>query len=129
MSRTQIMLHACKLVSDTPSQQVQHHLCSAPLLLLLLLAPLSQVTNVLVLDENPAGLEGPWVTYARMVTLRTNKALTGATRHARVDCYSLLCSGGAARHSLLQSDLQSLHTPSIMMSIQIAYSDQRWSYT
>ena len=36
-----------------------------------------QVTNVLVLDENPEGLEGPWVTYARMVTLRTNKALTG----------------------------------------------------
>ena len=29
------------------------------------------------LDENPAGLEGPWVTYARMVTLRTPKALTG----------------------------------------------------
>lgn len=36
-----------------------------------------KVTNVLVLDENPAGQEGPWVTYARMVTLRTNKALTG----------------------------------------------------
>lgn len=33
--------------------------------------------NVVVLDENPEGLEGPWVTYARMVTLRTNKALTG----------------------------------------------------
>jgi hypothetical protein len=47
------------------------------LLLLLLL----QVTNVLVLDENPAGLEGPWVTYARMVTLRTNKALTGDMQH------------------------------------------------
>lgn len=39
----------------------------------------TQVTNVLVLDENPAGLEGPWVTYARMVTLRTNKSLTGAS--------------------------------------------------
>lgn len=38
---------------------------------------LIQVTNVFVLDENPEGLEGPWVTYARMVTLRTNKALTG----------------------------------------------------
>lgn len=37
-----------------------------------------QVTNVIILDENPEGLEGPWVTYARMVTLRTNKALTGA---------------------------------------------------
>ncbi|KAG2430092.1 hypothetical protein HXX76_010191 [Chlamydomonas incerta] len=31
----------------------------------------------LVLDENESGKEGPWVTYARMVTLRTNKALTG----------------------------------------------------
>lgn len=30
-----------------------------------------------VLDENPEGCEGPWLTYARMVTLRTNKCLTG----------------------------------------------------
>jgi hypothetical protein len=36
-----------------------------------------QVTNVLILDENEPGKEGPWVTYARMVTLRTNKKLTG----------------------------------------------------
>lgn len=36
-----------------------------------------KVTNVLVIDENPAGLEGPWVTYARMVTLRTPKYVTG----------------------------------------------------
>lgn len=35
------------------------------------------MTNVVVLDENLEGLEGPWVTYARMVTLRTNKSLTG----------------------------------------------------
>jgi OHCU decarboxylase len=34
------------------------------------------VTNLLVLDENPAGLEGPWSTYARMITLRTPKFLT-----------------------------------------------------
>ena len=33
------------------------------------------VTNVIVLDENPAGQEGPWTTYARMVTLRTPKHL------------------------------------------------------
>jgi cation diffusion facilitator CzcD-associated flavoprotein CzcO len=38
---------------------------------------LEGVRNVLVLDENEAGLEGPWVTYARMVTLRTPKHLTG----------------------------------------------------
>ena len=34
------------------------------------------VTNILVIDENPEGLEGPWVTYARMMTLRTPKQLT-----------------------------------------------------
>lgn len=36
-----------------------------------------RVNNVLVLDENPAGREGPWITYARMRTLRTPKHLTG----------------------------------------------------
>ena len=36
-----------------------------------------KVGNILVVDENPEGLEGPWVTYARMVTLRTPKHLTG----------------------------------------------------
>ena len=34
-----------------------------------------KVSNVLVLDENPAGAEGPWITYARMITLRTPKDL------------------------------------------------------
>ncbi|MFC0204056.1 FAD/NAD(P)-binding protein [Novosphingobium soli] len=33
------------------------------------------VTNVQVFDENAAGSEGPWETYARMVTLRTPKHL------------------------------------------------------
>jgi len=36
-----------------------------------------RVTNVLVIDENPQGLEGPWRTFARMKTLRTPKHLTG----------------------------------------------------
>ncbi len=36
-----------------------------------------RVNNILVLDENPEGQEGPWVTYARMRTLRTPKGLTG----------------------------------------------------
>jgi cation diffusion facilitator CzcD-associated flavoprotein CzcO len=36
-----------------------------------------RVSNILVIDENPAGYEGPWDTYARMRTLRTPKALTG----------------------------------------------------
>ena len=35
-----------------------------------------RITNILVIDENPEGLEGPWITYARMVTLRTPKHLT-----------------------------------------------------
>lgn len=35
-----------------------------------------RVSNILVLDENPAGQEGPWDTYARMITLRTPKELT-----------------------------------------------------
>ncbi|MDO7906064.1 NAD(P)/FAD-dependent oxidoreductase [Paenibacillus sp. JX-17] len=34
-----------------------------------------RISNIVVLDENPAGLEGPWETYARMVTLRTPKHL------------------------------------------------------
>jgi len=36
-----------------------------------------RVRNILVVDENPAGFEGPWDTYARMITLRTPKHLTG----------------------------------------------------
>jgi cation diffusion facilitator CzcD-associated flavoprotein CzcO len=37
----------------------------------------SQVTNILVLDKAEAGLEGPWLTYARMPTLRSPKHFTG----------------------------------------------------
>ena len=36
-----------------------------------------RITNVLVVDRNPAGREGPWMTFARMLTLRTVKNLTG----------------------------------------------------
>ncbi|WP_174273310.1 FAD/NAD(P)-binding protein [Sphingomonas bacterium] len=35
-----------------------------------------RVSNILVIDENPPGCEGPWDTYARMITLRTPKAIT-----------------------------------------------------
>jgi cation diffusion facilitator CzcD-associated flavoprotein CzcO len=35
------------------------------------------VLNTRVLDRSPAGLEGPWLTYARMETLRSPKELTG----------------------------------------------------
>lgn len=34
-----------------------------------------RISNILVIDENPKGQEGPWVTYARMITLRTPKDL------------------------------------------------------
>ncbi|MBH0014719.1 NAD(P)/FAD-dependent oxidoreductase, partial [Pseudoalteromonas sp. NZS100_1] len=35
-----------------------------------------RISNILGLDENPAGQEGPWDSYARMMTLRTPKHLT-----------------------------------------------------
>ena len=35
------------------------------------------IRNVRVLDRSPEGLEGPWLTYARMETLRSPKHLTG----------------------------------------------------
>jgi FAD-dependent urate hydroxylase len=36
-----------------------------------------RVTNLRVLDRNPAGLEGPWLTFARVYSLRTPKTVTG----------------------------------------------------
>lgn len=36
-----------------------------------------RISGVMVLDENAEGQEGPWITYARMITLRTLKFLTG----------------------------------------------------
>ena len=35
------------------------------------------IRNIRVLDRSPAGMEGPWLTYARMETLRSPKQLTG----------------------------------------------------
>jgi cation diffusion facilitator CzcD-associated flavoprotein CzcO len=37
----------------------------------------SQVTNILTLDKAEQGQEGPWLTYARMHTLRSPKHFTG----------------------------------------------------
>jgi FAD-dependent urate hydroxylase len=37
----------------------------------------SQVSNILVLDKSGEGQEGPWLTYARMHTLRSPKYFTG----------------------------------------------------
>ena len=34
-----------------------------------------RVGNVLIIDENDEGKEGPWLTYARMITLRTPKTI------------------------------------------------------
>jgi len=36
-----------------------------------------RVDGILVVDQRPAGEEGPWLTFARMPTLRTPKHLTG----------------------------------------------------
>lgn len=36
-----------------------------------------KITNILVIDENAAGEEGPWNSYARMPDLRTRKNVTG----------------------------------------------------
>lgn len=36
-----------------------------------------QVNNIIAFDENPEGSEGPWTTFARMVTLRTPKLYSG----------------------------------------------------
>lgn len=38
---------------------------------------LEKISNILVVDENAAGLEGPWLRYARMPHLRTPKHVTG----------------------------------------------------
>ncbi|CAN7459605.1 NAD(P)-binding domain-containing protein [Bradyrhizobium sp. LjRoot220] len=37
----------------------------------------SQVSNILVLDKSEEGREGPWLSYARMPTLRSPKQFTG----------------------------------------------------
>jgi FAD-dependent urate hydroxylase len=37
----------------------------------------AQVTNVLIVDQAPRGQEGPWLSYARMDTLRSPKDYTG----------------------------------------------------
>ena len=36
-----------------------------------------RISNIQVFDRNHQGLEGPWVTFARMITLRTPKHITG----------------------------------------------------
>ena len=36
-----------------------------------------RITNLRVLDRSPKGLEGPWITFARMNSLRTPKIVTG----------------------------------------------------
>src|SRR6218665_3161483 len=40
-----------------------------------------KVTNLLVVDDSPAGFAGPWKTFARMHTLRTPKHVTGPAQN------------------------------------------------
>jgi cation diffusion facilitator CzcD-associated flavoprotein CzcO len=47
----------------------------------------SQVSNILAIDAEPEGREGPWTTYARMHTLRSPKHFTGPD----LDIPSLTC--------------------------------------
>ena len=47
---------------------------------------LTGINNVVAYDAAPAGLEGPWVTFARMETLRSPKTLHGTAR--RLVCRS-----------------------------------------
>ncbi len=43
----------------------------------------AKVDNVLVIDKAPRGEEGPWVTYARMKTLRSRRTSPGRTSISR----------------------------------------------
>lgn len=38
---------------------------------------LTGISNILAIDASPAGQEGPWITFARMQTLRSPKSLAG----------------------------------------------------
>ena len=46
-------------------------------LLVLFALAMQGVRNVRIIDRNPEGFEGPWLTFARMETLRSPKHLTG----------------------------------------------------
>jgi cation diffusion facilitator CzcD-associated flavoprotein CzcO len=43
------------------------------------------IRSVRVIDQNKKGEEGPWVTCARMRTLRSPKYLSGPDRHCKSD--------------------------------------------
>lgn len=66
-----------------------------------------RISGVLVLDENTEGEEGPWVTYARMLTLRTLKFLTGpdlGVPSLTFRRWHAACYGAAAWDSLVRID-------------------------
>ena len=66
-----------------------------------------RISGVVILDENADGQEGPWITYARMLTLRTLKFLTGpdlGLPSLTFRRWHAACYGEAAWHSLVRID-------------------------
>jgi len=66
-----------------------------------------RISGVMVLDENPEGREGPWVTHARMLTLRTLKFLTGpdlGVASLTFRRWHAACHGEAAWDDLVRID-------------------------
>jgi len=62
-----------------------------------------RISNILVIDENPQGFEGPWDTYARMQTLRSPKHLTAidfGVPSLTFRAYYEACHGAQAWESL-----------------------------
>ena len=62
----------------------------------------SQVSNILVLDKSEEGQEGPWLTYARMHTLRSPKHFTGPDLDIPSLTYQSVARGALRRGGLAQ---------------------------
>jgi 2-polyprenyl-6-methoxyphenol hydroxylase-like FAD-dependent oxidoreductase len=64
-----------------------------------------KIANILILESQPAGQEGPWKTYARMRYLRTHKEMMEGTSRVK------LWSRGGGSHSLISVRLCAFHGP------------------
>ena len=58
------------------------------------------IRNIRIFDRSEQGLEGPWLTYARMETLRSPKQLTGPAVRGRLSscCMALAIPVTCGRH-------------------------------